>query len=77
MKQRLAEERAERIRNEVANNLELKLNNKTLKVTVSIGVSMFPLNGQDHTGLIDAADKALYQAKANGRNQSVVAGQYN
>ncbi len=77
MKQRLAEERAEHIRSEVANNLELKLNNKTLKVTVSIGVSMFPLNSQNHTGLIDAADKALYQAKANGRNQSVMAGQYN
>ena len=69
----LAEERAERIRSEVENNLKLSFNNKTLNVTISIGISIFPLNGDDYTELIAAADKALYQAKANGRNRSVVA----
>jgi diguanylate cyclase (GGDEF)-like protein len=71
--QKLAKERAERIRSEVENNLKLGFNGKTLKVTVSIGISIFPLNGHDCTELIAAADKALYQAKANGRNRTVMA----
>ena len=42
--------------------------------TVSIGVaSMTPSGAMDWSGLIGSADKALYAAKANGRNQTVLA----
>ena len=39
-----------------------------LDVTVSIGVSTFPHDGQDAETLIKNADTAMYHAKENGRN---------
>ena len=39
------------------------------RVTVSIGLAMLPADGSNSTTLIEAADKALYRAKAAGRNQ--------
>jgi diguanylate cyclase (GGDEF)-like protein len=44
-------------------------------VSISIGVASYPLHGQDPVELIHQADMALYQAKANGRNRVVVAGE--
>ncbi len=38
-----------------------------LHVTASIGVSVFPDDGQDAETLVKNADTAMYQAKANGR----------
>ena len=61
----------------LAENIRLKVEqwSEDPKVTtVSIGVaSMMPGASLDWSDLIEAADKALYAAKANGRNQSVLA----
>jgi diguanylate cyclase (GGDEF)-like protein len=38
------------------------------RVTVSIGVSSFPEDGERADDLLNCADKALYHAKRNGRN---------
>jgi diguanylate cyclase (GGDEF)-like protein/PAS domain S-box-containing protein len=42
--------------------------NKSLDVTVSIGVSTYPTDGADSNSLMDKADTALYDAKEHGRN---------
>jgi two-component system cell cycle response regulator len=39
------------------------------KVTISLGVSTFPEDGTDPKNLMEFADRALYQAKKDGRNQ--------
>jgi diguanylate cyclase (GGDEF)-like protein len=43
------------------------------QLTVSVGVATFPEDGQDPVTLVRAADRALYQAKAAGRNRSQAA----
>lgn len=42
------------------------------KITVSIGVAMFPENGKDAKTLIRSADMALYKAKMSGKDKTVV-----
>lgn len=42
-------------------------------ITVSVGVATFPRNGNDVDPLLAAADRALYDAKAAGRNQVALA----
>ncbi|MCX7773841.1 MAG: GGDEF domain-containing protein, partial [Clostridia bacterium] len=39
------------------------------KITISVGVSSYPADGQTPAALIEAADKALYASKQKGRNQ--------
>jgi diguanylate cyclase (GGDEF)-like protein len=47
---------------------------KSVKVTVSIGVSRLDLGNDNAHALIQRADAALYRAKVEGRNRVVVSG---
>jgi diguanylate cyclase (GGDEF)-like protein len=42
------------------------------KVTISLGVASAPLHATTPASLVEVADRALYRAKGQGRNQSVV-----
>jgi diguanylate cyclase (GGDEF)-like protein len=47
---------------------------KTFQVTFSAGVAQYPIDGTNLDTLYQAADLALYQAKATGKNQIIGAG---
>lgn len=59
----------ERIRSCVANTPFLVSDNLEVSITVSVGVSSYPDNGSTIQELYSAADSAMYEAKANGRNR--------
>lgn len=48
---------------------------RTLQITVSIGVAVYPRDGATPTDLIARADAALYFAKKSGKNRVAVAGE--
>ncbi|MGZ8271132.1 MAG: putative bifunctional diguanylate cyclase/phosphodiesterase, partial [Methylophilus sp.] len=44
------------------------VNSRELHITTSIGISIYPVDGQDAETLIKCADTAMYHAKKKGRN---------
>jgi diguanylate cyclase (GGDEF)-like protein len=66
-----AAQAAERIRQAIEDKA-IKAYDEELKATVSIGVATFPEHGSDNPVLLENADKALYQAKQQGRNRVAV-----
>ena len=45
----------------------------SMSVTTSVGISIYPLHGEDVEALVKVADLALYQAKQTGKNTYCVA----
>lgn len=60
---------AQKICNRVAEKTFKLTGNNETHVTISLGVSTFPFDGDTAPKIIEAADKKLYKAKNNGRNQ--------
>lgn len=70
-------QKAEEIR-EVIAQLTLNYNGKKIEgFTASFGVASFPTQGINSNTVIQAADAALYRAKAAGRNKVIVANKAN
>src|SRR5690606_28752816 len=46
----------------------VQLGHHELSVSPSMGIALFPEHGEDFESLIQAADTAMYRAKAEGRN---------
>jgi len=64
---------AERCRRRIE-GARLVVGGAAIRVTASVGIASYPREGVSKIDqLIDLADKALYQAKESGRNQTVIA----
>lgn len=59
----------ERIRSRIESHLFEAGRGGTLRLTISIGVATCPAHGTTRESLLDAADKAMYRAKSDGRNR--------
>lgn len=64
---------AEKLRQVIADTVFLESMQLAGRVSASIGIAAYPESAEDVRGLIAAADRAMYQAKALGKNRVVVA----
>jgi diguanylate cyclase (GGDEF)-like protein len=64
---------AERIRDAIQRAVFRLPTGGELNITISLGIASVPDHGRDAQELIDAADRALYDAKSSGRNRVRVA----
>jgi diguanylate cyclase (GGDEF)-like protein len=64
---------AERIRSAIEKHLFVLQDSTEISTTVSIGIANFPADGDSMELLLSAADKALYDAKQQGRNRVICA----
>lgn len=62
---------AEKIRSNLENHEFKKLSIKLPKITISIGVAIFPEDSEDFWKVVKKADIALYKAKETGRNKVI------
>lgn len=67
---------AERIRKTVGGK-KIRAYDAVLHITISIGIAVFPTDGETAEELIDKSDWALYRAKSAGRNCIIAFGEYN
>lgn len=63
---------AERLRKAVE-SLMIEFDGKRIPVTISLGIALRPLDGDDLQALLSVADERLYRAKQDGRNRFCVA----
>jgi diguanylate cyclase (GGDEF)-like protein len=63
---------AERLRHEVARSPIAVYEATTVALTVSVGAACYPLHGGTPADLVATADRALYAAKAQGRDRIVI-----
>ena len=63
-------EKADIIIRQIIKNMSepILINGEMIYVTVSLGISMFPNDGDDGKALLLGADQAMYSAKSKGRN---------
>jgi diguanylate cyclase (GGDEF)-like protein len=47
------------------------LHDKFRQISASIGIALYPVDCEDGTGLLKAADEAMYQAKRDGKARFV------
>ncbi|HET9848001.1 MAG TPA: diguanylate cyclase [Candidatus Dormibacteraeota bacterium] len=62
---------AERIRRMVAGQAVMLDGKVVSNLSISVGIAVFPKDGDTREGLVQAADQALYVAKRSGRNRVV------
>jgi diguanylate cyclase (GGDEF)-like protein len=68
----MAHMKAVKIRKDIE-SYKFMFNNQQIKVTMSMGVAGYPVDGTTRRSLIEKADQALYKAKEEGRNRVIKA----